>query len=162
MTTANERHYSFDTSALIDGIERFYPIKNFPGLWEKIDDLIRDGRLLVSEEAWKESQQADAPLRDWCLENGGNREKCVFATDAAIGAVAGAIVAVFPTWITQGRKNQADPFVIAVAEITSGMVISGEKEGGPANPKIPYVCAQRGVPHGRLVDVIRSEDWRFA
>lgn len=163
MIAANPtRKYSFDTSALIDGIERFYPIRNFPGLWERIDELIADGRLLVSEEAWKESQAADAPLREWCQEEGANREKSVCKTDAAIGAVAGAIVEAFPNWITQGRKNQADPFVIAVAEVVANMVISGEKDGGPGNPKIPYVCSQRGVEHGRVVDVIRLEDWRFS
>ena len=33
MTSAAGRpHYSFDTSALIDGIERFYPIANFPNI----------------------------------------------------------------------------------------------------------------------------------
>ena len=44
-------HYSFDTSAPIDGIERFYPIEIFPALWNRIDDLIKTGRLHVSEEA---------------------------------------------------------------------------------------------------------------
>lgn len=36
----SEAHYSFDTSALIDGMERFYPIGNFPALWDRFDDLI--------------------------------------------------------------------------------------------------------------------------
>ncbi|MCB2178139.1 MAG: DUF4411 family protein [Actinomycetales bacterium] len=31
--------YSFDTSALIDGIERFYPLANFPGIWAAVDEL---------------------------------------------------------------------------------------------------------------------------
>lgn len=47
--------YSFDTSALIDGLERFYPQANFPALWERIDELIDRGRLRISEEAWKEA-----------------------------------------------------------------------------------------------------------
>lgn len=153
--------YSFDTSALIDGIERFYPIDHFPGLWEKIDELIADGRLKVSEEAWKESVAADAALKSWCLDAAAGRDHCVHATDAAVAAVAGAIVAAHPTWTKQGKKNGADPFVIAVGEVCQGVVISGEIGGGPANPKIPYVCNQRGVPHGRVVDVVVKENWRF-
>jgi hypothetical protein len=39
------------------------------------------------------------------------------------------------------------------------MVISGENHGGPAKPKIPYVCGQRQVNHGKLIDLIRKEDW---
>jgi len=156
-----DRVYSFDTSALIDGIERYYPIGNFPALWEKIDDLIEDGRMRVSEEAWKESIGADAPLKEWCNESGADRSKCIYQTDAAVATIAGAIVQDYPKWIKQGGKNSADPFVIAVGEVTSGIVISGETNGGPGTPKIPYVCGQRGVEHGRVVDVVVKEKWVF-
>jgi hypothetical protein len=51
--------------------------------------------------------------------------------------------------------------VIAVAEVLACMVISGETNGGPGKPKIPYVCQQRNVPHGRFVDVVVNENWIF-
>ncbi|MFE7846142.1 DUF4411 family protein [Microbacterium sp. NPDC057407] len=151
--------YSVDTSALIDGIERFYPFRNFPRFWDRMDDLIDQGRLRVSEEAWNEAIRADAPLKEWCQEPGMNRSRCVYPTTAEVAAIAGEIGLEYPTWIKQGRKNGADPFVIAVAEHETYMVISGETNGGPGKPKIPYVCAQRGVQHGRLVDMIVREDW---
>lgn len=154
--------YSFDTSALIDGIERYYPIANFPALWERMDELINAGRLLVSEEAWNEAMSADAPLKEWCTEDGLNREACVAPTDGAIAAVAGAIASQFPKWITQGKKNGADPFVIAVAEVKDCTVISGETNGGRGKPKIPYVCKERNVEHGRITDVVIREGWVFA
>ena len=153
--------YSFDTSALIDGAERYYPIDNFPALWENIDQLISEGRLRISEEAWTESLAADAPLKDWLTEDGAARDRAKHGTDAVIASVAGAIVSTYPSWSKKGGKNGADPFVIAVAEVVTGKVISGEQNGGPAKPKIPYVCSQRGTPHGALVDVIRDEQWRF-
>lgn len=153
-------HY-FDTSALIDGIERFYPIANFPALWEKIDELIADGRLHVSEEAWNEAICVDSVLKDWCTDDTAGRSRCVVRTDAAIGALAGAIAAQFPHWAKQGTKNNADPFVIAVAEVKSCTVISGEKNGGPGQPKIPYVCGVRQVDHRRIVDVVVREGWVF-
>lgn len=151
--------YSVDTSALIDGIERFYPFRNFPSFWTKMDELIEAGRLRVSEEAWAEALRADAPLRDWCQETGMNRDRCVYPTTAEVAAIAGEIGAQFPTWIKQGRKNGADPFVIAVAEHEKYIVISGETNGGPGKPKIPFVCQTRGLIHGRLVDMIVREDW---
>jgi Domain of unknown function (DUF4411) len=64
-------------------------------------------------------------------------------------------------WTQQGNKNHADPFVIAVAEIRSCMVISGETNGGPGKPKIPYVCSQRQVKHGKFIDMVVVEGWVF-
>ena len=87
------------------------------------------------------------------------RERSIYSTTAAVATVVGQIAAAFPKWVTQGGKNGADPFVIAVAEVESGMVISGETNGGPGKPKIPYVCGRRQVAHGKLVDLIRAEDW---
>lgn len=66
--TPDATHYSFDTSALIDGIERFYPIANFPALWERIDQLTADGRLHVSEAAWSEAMAVDSVLKEWCKD----------------------------------------------------------------------------------------------
>jgi hypothetical protein len=151
--------YCVDTSALIDGIERFYPLANFPALWERVDDLIDTGRLIVSEEAWKEVFAADAPLKQWASE--AHRAKCVCPTTAEIATVAGEIAAQFPKWAKQGTKNSADPFVVAVGEVHSYTVISGETNGGPGTPKIPYVCGQRGVHHGRFIDVVTKEGWVF-
>jgi hypothetical protein len=151
--------YSFDTSALIDGIERFYPPANFPGVWEAIDDLIIAGRILISDEVWREATAADAALRDWCMEPGSHRTSAVCPTHKAVAAAAGAIVQRFLTWVTQGLKNGADPFVIAVAEIHGCTVVSGETNGGPGRPKIPYVCRQLSVPHIRFTDVIIREGW---
>lgn len=151
--------YSLDTSALIDGIERFYPIRNFPQFWEKMDELIVAGRLKVSEEVWAEAQRIDAPLRDWCQDKSFDRTACISPTTLEVANAAGSIMTMFPQWSTQGKKNGADPFVIAVAMSEGGQVISGETNGGPAKPKIPYVCTKVGVAHGRLVDLIRGEDW---
>lgn len=154
-------HYSFDTSALIDGIERFYPISNFPALWERVDVLIRDGRLHVSEEAWNEAISVDSVLREWCTDSVEGRDRCVVPTDSSIATVAGAIAAQFPRWARQGTKNSADPFVVALGETRSFMVVSGETNGGPGRPRIPYVCGTRGVRHIRFTDVVVQEGWIF-
>lgn len=153
------RYYSIDTSALLDGLERFYPAANFPRLWEKMDELIASGRLLMSEEAWDESRRIDAPAKDWCDELGSGRDQCKYLTDNEVAAVVGQILSDYPQWVTQGRRNGADPFVIAVAEVAGAMVISGESNGGPSKPKIPYVCDQRDVECGRFIDLIVNEGW---
>lgn len=156
---ADKNVYSFDTSGLIDGLERFYPETNFPRLWERIDELIDDGRLLVAEEAWREACGHESATQVWCQTN--SRARCVYPTSLAIAQLSGAIVTQFPTWLKQGTKNYADPFVIAVAQATGGIVVSGEKHGGPGTPKMPYVCQQINVAHWTLTDVIRAEGWVF-
>lgn len=103
--SAGGPHYSFDTSALIDGIERFYPIENFPALWNRIDDLIKTGRLHVSEEAWNEAISVDSVLKNWCMDTSAGRERCIDPTDATIATTAGAIVQQFPKWAQQGNKT---------------------------------------------------------
>jgi Domain of unknown function (DUF4411) len=156
---AGKPTYCVDTSGLIDGIERFYPITNFPALWDRIDDLIEQGRLRVSEEVWNEAISVAAPLKDWCTANG--RDKCVYPTDVPVAGLAGAIAQQFPKWVGQGTKNGADPFVVAVAELNGFVAVSGETNGGPARPKIPYVCSFRSVPHCRFADIITTEGWVF-
>ncbi len=153
--------YSLDTSGLFDGLERFYPQSHFPALWERVDELISDGRLLMSEEAWSEATKKDEIARQWCEEISASRIQCVRKTNATIGAIAGSILADFPYWARLGHDNEADPFVIAVAEVHQAMVITGEKQGGPGKPKIPYVCERRNVKHGRFVDLIKNEGWIF-
>lgn len=151
--------YCIDTSALLDGIERFYPAFHFPRLWEKIDELVDDGRLIMSEEAWDEAQSVDKPAKEWCNEQGMERHRMVIDTSSEIATVAGEIVNDYPHWVSQGRKNGADPFVIAVAETYNAVVISGEVNGGPGKPKIPYVCQQRGIEHGQFIEIIKRERW---
>lgn len=41
--------YSIDTSALIAAFHERYPIENFPSLWRKIETLIKNGRLKMSQ-----------------------------------------------------------------------------------------------------------------
>jgi len=36
--------FCVDTSALIDGLERYYPEVTFPALWKHIAQLVEDGR----------------------------------------------------------------------------------------------------------------------
>lgn len=126
-------------------------------MWERVDDLIGDGRLLISEEVWVESQVRDAPVRAWCTPR---KDMIVVATDAAIAARVTDIVTEFHGWAV-GQRNRADPFVVAVALQRSATVVTGERGGTIRRPKIPFVCDRRSVPHVEFLDVIRQEGWSF-
>lgn len=149
--------YSLDTSGLLDGVERFYPPATFPALWERVDELIADGRLLMSEEAIIEAMYLDAAARAWCEPR---KDAIKVATDQAIAAHVTSIVTEFNVW-TGGTTNRADPFVIAVALERSAVVITGEKPGSIQNPKIPFVCKARNVECANFLGLVTREKWVF-
>jgi len=150
--------YSLDTSGLLDGIERYYPPATFPGLWERVDQLILDGRLLMSEEAISEAMYLDAAARDWCAPR---KDSIIVQTNQAIAAHVTGIVTKFHVW-TGGTTNRADPFVIAVALEHDAVVITGEKPGSIQNPKIPFVCNARGVACTNFLGLVTRENWVFS
>jgi hypothetical protein len=148
-----------DTSSLIDWLEETYPPENFPGIVQRVDDLIADGRFFLSEEVWKECQQADQETKRWCA---GRKASIVVATDAAIAAEAANILARYQGLVNpRMNKGGADPFVIAVARIRAAMVVTGERGGSTARPKIPFVCDDNGIPHTNFLGVVRMEGWRL-
>ena len=152
--------YSLDTSAILDGLVNYYPIRNFPNLWNNIDDLIYSGRLLASEEVWEEINEKADVARDWAFDR---RDSLFVPTDAAIAAQVTELLVEHERLVMQLKnRNRADPFVIALAELRQAIVVTGEGSDGTANrPKIPYVCGQRNVRCFRFLDVIQQEGWTF-
>ena len=152
--------YSVDTSALIDGLERYYPEGNFPALWQKVDGLVTEGRFFISEEVWEESQAKAAAVKTWCKSR---KDSLVVPTDPTIAAEVQSILTTFPHLVMNMKgRNRADPFVIAVARLRGASVVTGEGSDGTMNrPKIPYICQQLSVPCIRFLDLIKNEGWRF-
>ncbi|HET9059613.1 MAG TPA: DUF4411 family protein [Acidimicrobiales bacterium] len=152
--------YSVDTSALIDGLERYYPAEAFPALWERVDGLIDEGRFLVSEEVWEEVKTKDAVVKAWCEPR---KDRLLVPTDASTTTAVTELLVDHERLVMNLKgRNRADPFVIALAQIKGAIVLTGEGFDGTANrPKIPYVCAQVGVGCHRFLEMIRLEGWRF-
>ena len=152
--------YSFDTSALIDGLERYYPEASFPALWIKVDDLVAERRLLISEEVWEEVQQRDAVVKAWCEPR---KDNIIVPTDADVASQVQVVLKGHERLVMEMRgRNRADPFVIAVAQLRGAVVVTGEGPDGTASrPKIPYICDRLGVRCIRLLEVIREEGWVF-
>ena len=65
----NQVVYSLDTSSLIEAYRILYPMENFPSLWDKIGELIRNNRLKMSEPVFEEAMR-DKVLENWCNEKG--------------------------------------------------------------------------------------------
>lgn len=152
--------YSVDTSALIDGLERFYPADTFIGLWDAIDGLIDEERFFLSEEVFEEIKKKDAVVKGWAAPRSS---KLIVESTSTITNSVTKILSAYPRMaMSGGRRNQADPFVIAVAQLKGATVVTGEATGGTkSRPKIPFICAELGIPCIAFTDLIKAEDWSF-
>ncbi len=60
--------YSLDTSALIAAFHERYPIANFPALWDRIEELIKNDRLKMSQVVFDEAMR-DTEIEQWCNQH---------------------------------------------------------------------------------------------
>jgi hypothetical protein len=150
--------YSIDTSALLDAWIRWYPPDLFPKLWKNIESLISEQRLFATEEVLVELEKKDDEIFKWA-----KKQKMFHPLIAEIQTIASQILAKFPRLIdSRGERSQADPFVVALARHKNLVVVTGEKNFGTEDrPKIPIVCKEFGIKSISIVQLIRSEGWRF-
>jgi hypothetical protein len=150
---------AIDTSAILDGWRRYYPPDVFPGLWEHLDELIEEGRLVATEEVLRELKRKDDEVYAWAKE----RELMFVPIDEAIQPAVSAILAQFEKLVdTRANRSAGDPFVIALARIQECAVVTGERPTGNLNrPNIPDVCQELKLSWLSLLQLIRNEKWVF-
>lgn len=148
--------YCIDTSALIAAWYERYKPNRFPKLWEQLDQLIQEGRLLSSSLVLREcSKQRSEELHDWLKP----REAMFLAPDENVQGQVELIVNTYTGLVQAGKeKFQADPFVIALA-VVSGYTVITEETGIGSLGKIPGVCNVMKVECINLMQLIDAEDW---
>ncbi len=157
---SRDQIYSVDSSAIIDGLERYYPEQQFPALWVRVDELIAAGRFVISDEVHDELQRKDEVARRWCETR---KDAIVVPTDGEVVTAVRGILRDHPLLVKAMKgRSRADPFVIAVASVKDGTVVTGEGNDGTATrPKIPSVCGEMKIDCCRFLDLIRREGWSF-
>ena len=146
--------YCIDTSALIAAWSERYPPKLFPGVWERIDKLIKEGRLVAPEDVRREVRDKADGLFDWV-----NERRALFVDlELEIQERAKEILREHP-WLLKNvpGKSPADPFVIALAMERSLIVVTEEAPGSPKKPKIPLVCSAYNVECINLLELLTRE-----
>ncbi len=138
---ADEYVYSIDSSALIHGWVRAYPISipMFEPVWEMLDKLIHTGRLRASFEVFIEIKKKDDSLEKWCQDR---QSMFVDIEDEVIQNRVIELLAKYPRLIdTRRGRGGADPFVIAHALTGTPFhtVVTEERGGTLEKPKIPVV-----------------------
>lgn len=151
--------YCIDSSAWLDGWVRDYPQDVFPTLWDKLAERVSDGVLKCSEEVYVELKKKDDGIYDWLKA----RKEVVVPIDQPIQEIVSELLERYPRLVdTHRNRSQADPFVIATAEILQGVVVTGEKPRGNLEvPKIPDVCDARNIRCISFLEMLRELGWRF-
>jgi hypothetical protein len=150
--------YCIDTSALIAAWQERYPLENFPAFWRRIDDLIEAGRLTAPVEVLRETERRSDELNAWLTARKGMFREL----EDAIQLEAANVLAQFPRLVGERRlRTSADPFVIALARVSSLQIVTEEKPTGVLQrPNIPDVCTALGMSACMsLIDLIRAERW---
>ena len=153
--------YSFDTSALIHAWSRVYPINNFPGFWDNLDDLIVKGYACCAEEVFSELKKKDDGIYSWCKDR---QSDLMIPLDDKQQILMASIMGEYPRLVdTKKNRSGCDPFVIALAEAYSPKltVVTQEHFGKPDSPRIPDVCKAKTIRCIPLLDVITEQNWKF-
>lgn len=158
---ATPPRYCIDSSSLIHAANRAYPLRRFPKLWAEIEALVEAGRLVMSIEVYHELERKDDDLFAWCK---ARKETLCRDIDDEVQAHVIRLMRTYPRLVdTSKGKSGGDPFVLAQALATTPylIVVTEEKGGSAASPKIPIVCANEGLRCINMLTLIDEEDWSF-
>ena len=159
--------YCIDTSALID-LKRLYPTDVFPGLWDKLADLVAERRLIAPREVLKEIEKKDDVLLHWV-----KRHKSMFRPQSREQLeMAREILSRFPSLVDQAKQiPDADPFVIGLTRLKTReiqrtlfggeCIVVSHETSHAGKPRIPDVCRCYHTQCIRVEELFRREKWRF-
>jgi hypothetical protein len=157
--------YCADASSLIK-LKQEFRRSVFPTLWERVEKLVQDGRLIAANEVLEEIKKDDV-LGPWAKKN----KKLFRKLDQKQVELAREVATRFPELAKPGRFGPAaDPFVVALAraegqDLSASLLPSASpcmvvtEERGPN--KIPGACKHYGVICLTLIDLFEREGWKF-
>jgi Domain of unknown function (DUF4411) len=135
----------------------------FPSVWRVLSRAIEVGAAIAPREVYLELERSrNTEMFKWMKEH-----RVMFQPDTP--ELVAAVVALerdFPNLVEYDKEPyDADPWVIALAEMTGASVLTGEKEtgtrvGGMTKPrlKIPDVCRARGIRLASVSDFIEARN----
>lgn len=129
-----------------------------PSLWERLDEIIRSGELIASEEVLHDLEIKEDDLHTWVKE----RSEMFCGITDEVQENLSMIMATFPKFVDERTgKSFSDPFVIATAMVTDTTAVTGESGGPAKKPKIPFVCDHYGIKSIRTIELVEHYGWQF-
>lgn len=155
--------YAIDTNVVMDWQARYFPTDVFPSLVNNVDLLVGEGRWLLPEIVIEElNAVGTAEAVAWA-----KARPAIIVPLAEVLAEALAIQNRFPGLKDpKAEFEEADAYVIALAKIHNGVVVTQETPAAEKNrPRrthfIPDVCRELGLPCISLLGLMRRENWKF-
>jgi hypothetical protein len=154
--------YCLDASSLI--YSRYYHPRSLAALWDLLDRLAREGRLISPHEVYREVSGQDDFAHDWA-----KKHKNIFVdVDIRQTELVREYQARFALLAKQAERTRpfADPWCLALTAIGNARgdkcyLVCEEKDTELASDKLPYLCRQLGLESVHLLDVPRLEGLRF-
>lgn len=134
-----------DTSAYMNGRRDHYPPATFPSVWMLIAKAMADGRVIPPREVYREMTAKDDEIAQWAKE----LSNLFIDPSEEVQRAAGVIYEMFPG---AGRRDGADPFVVAEAQVRGFTVVTYEGRSFSGVPtkrwhrSMPGICGHVGVP----------------
>lgn len=155
------RIYLSDTSSFLD-LKRYYPRDRLGALWDKLEDLAVEGRLIVPREVLRELEGPGDEIYEWA-----KKVPTVVELDNEQAAALREVQTRFPKMADASRLGpHADPICVALGLVRTRngddcYVVNEEKDTVTASEKIPYVCRAFGIKWARILQVPELEGLRF-
>jgi len=158
--------YIIDTSSLI-WLKNTYPQRESPEVWEKIEELCKNGKLIAPLEVKREIEAGGDELVSWVK----NKNFMFKTPDELQIRKVKDILEKFPFLAKPDRLDpNADPWVIALAlaERENKRMFNQEyvciiitEESKRRHNGIPAVANHYGIECINLIELFRREGWKF-
>jgi hypothetical protein len=150
------RKYLIDSSSFIELEDRYPPdISFFKPIYEKIDQMFKDGKIFSINEVFKELEDS----KDFWKEYKGYFRVLTRKESENVSEIfESEDFEAFINWGLKGRnKIWADPQLVACAmEDSDIVVVSEESSIHTPERKLPFVCDKKGIPYIKLLDLLRK------
>lgn len=164
--------FLLDTSTIITAYKSYYSYDVFPSVWVKIEDQIKDGRVLLSDKVFDEVQAGGDEVSAWIsgvvsrtgcekirLENDNTLPRYLEISRWAkeYNFRSFAINEFF-------RDGVADPWLCAFAVVNGAKIVCDENfdnNFGRKHIYMPNVCQNFDIPWIRAYDMFRALDCMF-
>ena len=151
--------FSFDSSSLVR-YNREMPIDIFESVWQWLADLANDGDMLVAEEVLIELRDGHPgdPVLKWISDRPE-----IIVPSGEVQEEAALIINNYQIIEPDSTKNQADPWVVAVAQAREAGVVGNERyrRGKSPRDRIPDVCVDLGINYFMHHDFMRHHGKKF-
>jgi len=150
------KRYCIDTSALID-IKKWYPREIFPGIWEKLEQMVKRGELISHKTIIEEIKRVDDELCKWCNDE---KLRAMFKeTDDCQYEKFKEIKKKYDSkyWeieISRTNNEWADPWLIALSICEEAIIVTSENKKNQNN--IPAIAEKFKVHSLHLLEFFKE------